>query len=218
MSPNPTRIRALLATAALALSTQAHALVEAGHWQASFSNGAFSVAVDQTPDGNYTGVFMNYTTKGVLSGITYNVDEGADIFVVQPGTVFSNASIASQQLPFIEGPSSYPGTYPKATVIVGQDFYLGARTRSTGDPGFYDAVAAGTLQDFFTTFGWAHFQVDTATGTLKLIDSAMAFREGGIVVGTLQTVPEPSTMAMTGLGLLGLACATRARRRTTTRT
>lgn len=55
-----------------------------------------------------------------------------------------------------------------------------------------------------TTFGWAHFRED-ASGRLFIVDSAMALREPGIVVGTVQAVPEPATWALLLGGLISAA-------------
>lgn len=193
----------LSAATLLALSTQAHALVEAGHW--TLTNGSPGgvdipgntyTTIDQTPDGDYTGILSNYL-NGVITGISYNVDEGSDLFVVQKGAVFSNETVISQNLPFLHGVSVFESGWTPGSATVGQEFYLGARTRTNYQQGFFD------------TFGWAHFKVNAA-GQLTLLDSAVAFNEGGIVVGTLQAVPEPSTYALMGIGLLALAGATRA--------
>lgn len=207
-------LHAALLAAALACTGTAHALVESGHWSAAFYTDDyppgtnFSVSFDQTRGGDTTGVSMRYD-NGLLTGVTYAIDEGSDLFIVQPGTEFSMASVAAGGQPLVYGTSVRGNNWPGATLLpVGTDFYLGARTRSYSDPGF----SYGT--DFFTVFGWAHVVVD-AQGVPRIVDSAMAFREGGIVVGTLDAipaVPEPATWLMMGLGLAGLAAARRVSR------
>src|SRR5690606_26811263 len=133
-----------------------HALVEPGHWRSETTTSVsgrgdnFAVQLDQTPDGGHTGIFMTYEA-GVLTGVTFNVDEGGDLFLVQPGTEFSRATVMSGSQAFIGGASQY--ALPLQTsgpLQVGTDFYVGGRTRSYSDPGFH-------YGDFFTVYGWAHF-------------------------------------------------------------
>lgn len=189
-----------LSAVVLTMAAQAHALVEAGHWASSTFPGDGSspdnlyTTMDQTPAGDFTGILSNYA-NGVLTGLSYTVDEGSDLFVVEKGAIFSNDTVAGQ--PFIHGVSTEWGLTPQIATV-GQEFYLGARTRTSSTPGYFD------------TFGWAHFKVGAA-GQPQLLDSAVAFREGGIIVGTLQAVPEPSTWAMTGVGMLALALAWRSK-------
>lgn len=194
---------ALLASSLSCLALAAHATVEPGHWHVGNwapnpESGNTSIWVDQTPGGDYTGTFLAYNAAaGTLSFRTFNVDEGSELFLVQPGDALTQATQGN----FL----SLYGTY-NAPVQVGRDFYLGAGTRSGSDPGFSWADHA------WTSFGWAHFRADDQ-GQLAIVDSAMAFREPGIVVGTLSAVPEASTFVLMGIGLMGMTGVARRRQR-----
>lgn len=156
------------------------------------ASGEVSIWVDQTIGGDYTGSFlMHDAAANTLTFLTRNVDEGSELFLVNPGDVLSSDTIASL-------PPSARLTWGGAQTV-GEDFYLGVRTGSGTDPGF-DWADLTTR----TTFGWAHFRED-ASGRLFIVDSAMAFREPGIVVGTVQAVPEPATWALLLGGLISAA-------------
>lgn len=199
--------RYVLRAFALALPTlaalPAHALVESGHWSVSpdpygvFPDpGAIYIAVDQTPQGDYTGTVLQHdAVANTLTYVTSNVDEGSQLFLVQAGDVFTHASIAA--LPTSAGLGG--------RITVGEDFYLGVRTGSASDPGFEWGSPEG-----YTSFGWAHLR-EGADGKLFIVDSAMAFREGGIVVGTMQAVPEPAAWASLVAGLTTLGGLARRR-------
>ncbi len=186
-------LRALALALPGLIALPVHAVVEKGHWTVFHdASGEVSIRVDQTIGGDYTGSFlMHDAAANTLTFLTYNVDEGSELFLVHPGDVLSSDTIASL-------PPSARLTWG-GTQTVGEDFYLGVRTGSGTDPGF-DWADLTTR----TTFGWAHFQ-ENASGQLVIVDSAMAFRESGIVVGTVQAVPEPATWALLLGGFIAMA-------------
>lgn len=203
MMKTAVRLAVLASTALYAMSS--HAVVEAGHWSVTNitptgNSGNVAITLDQTISGDVTGTILNYSpASGTLSFVTLNVDEGSELFLAQAGSSFTNATAASPAFVSLFSTSTTP-------IKVGTDFYLAGRTRSMTDPGF-----SWSQTDFYSSFGWAHVKVD-AQGKLQILDSAMAFREGGIVIGTTQAIPEPGTYALMGIGLVGMACLRKTRK------
>ena len=186
-------LRALALALPGLVALPSHAAVDSGHWSVFYeASDKVNIRVDQTIGGDYTGsFFMHDPAANDLTFLTLNADEGSELFLVHPGDVLSSDTIASL-------PPSARLTWG-GTQTVGEDFYLGVRTGSGTDPGF-DWADPTTR----TTFGWAHFRED-ASGRLFIVDSAMAFRESGIVVGTVQAVPEPATWALLLGGFIAMA-------------
>jgi hypothetical protein len=195
-------LRALALTLPSLLALPAHANVEPGHWSVSH-NGSTDVRiwVNQTIGGDYTeSVLVHDSAANTLRLLAFSADEGSELFLVNPGDVLSSDTIAS--LPASAGLTW--GGIP----TVGEDFYMGVRTGSYTDPGFQWGDRTTR-----TTFGWAHFRED-ASGRLVIVDSAMAFRAPGIVVGSLQAVPEPTTWALFLCGFIAVAGLCQQRRQT----
>ena len=176
---------AVLAAAITLTTTPAYAQVESGHWKVfnykdkAPPNGLgdnTTISIDQTPAGDYTGTFLKYNPwAATLQFITLNTDEGSTLYLVKPGDIISNATKAHL--------TSFSQASLK-TLKVGWDFYLAVATTSFSDPGF-----SWQNLSHSTSFGWAHFKMNWL-GKLTIVDSAMAFRETGIVVGKLQAAPQ----------------------------
>lgn len=194
--------KTLMASIALALASVAHtthAEVSAGHWEVSGSNthlhfGLYQDAADT--DVTYlqatvdTSVLSPTASLRQINGATFTLDSAADLYIVQPGALLTNALLESGAYTALVGPSN--GPWPTFSVYGNTDFWIGARIRS------------GNVGDQpWTGFGWAHLRFEDS-GSVTLLGSAMAYGESSLVVGT---VPEPQTWAlmMAGLGLTALA-------------
>ncbi len=194
--------RLAAAAAFLVSSMAAQAVVQTGGWSYGLdTSGVNRLTVQQSPSGA-GGFYSVQTTYDALAGtLTFGsptLGAPADFFVVTPGQVISGSTLADLKK---------QGTFANSVasgLFVTKDFYLGTATINVTDPEFSWATAATTR----TIYGWAHLQVQ-ANGTLQIVDSAMAFHEPGIKVGTLQAIPEPGTWALMGIGLVGLAAVRR---------
>lgn len=187
---------------AMAWAFSAHAVVVHGGNTVTLNpstqygaNYLLSVNQSPGPDYNGTGIWLSKTDaffafKSTLAPVTWNVDEEADFYLANSGDVLSAATLAQgqfAQLFTIDRPGTVEVPYPGT-------FYLAIVT-GTG----FDGIRPNR-----NVYGWAKFQ-NSYTG-LTLLDSAMAYAEGGIVVGSLTAlpVPEPSTLVQMALGLLML--------------
>jgi hypothetical protein len=105
---------------------------------------------------------------------------------------------------------------PYSNPAAGLDFYLAGMV-DTGiflDPGEPSVIAGpgstttpeGMPHD--VRFGWAHIVFNQA-GTATVLSSAIAYGEGGIVVGSLQAVPEPGSAALALIGLVAVGLSRR---------
>lgn len=137
--------------------------------------------------------YIDYT-GGVISYALQSLDATSWLFVAQPGDLLTDDTLF--------GSNSLPPLYGHTPL--GNDFYIG----SIVDTGILDAgeTTNRTLDGGYPIarrYGWAHVVVDDA-GTLNVTASAIAYSENGIIVGTIQTVPEPGTWLLTALGLIAL--------------
>jgi len=128
-----------------------------------------------------TSVLFDFT-NGTLRITISNVDQGSDWYFVHAGDQFGPATIAANQ--FVAVPISPQAPYP----IGNGDFYLGIATS--------DAPNFPFVRDIF---GWV--QIHDASGTLSATGNAVSYHSQGIVVGTINEVPEPSTIVMAGLAV-----------------
>ena len=164
----------------------------------------FEVTVFQTPDMSdptailVTPDFVFPDMVGATTTLSFDnfaLDEGSDWYAVEPNDVFSAATIANGDFPFLTGES--PGSLGELEVTVGESFFLGVNTGNLDSPN-------GPREDF----GWGEFVFDF-NGELRVVDSAVAYDQGGIVVGTSQSVPEPSSAAVLFLIVAGATCCRR---------
>jgi hypothetical protein len=197
------RLHAVVALACCQVG-QLHAAVLVPNANIQFSNSGdhppanYTAVVNQNNAADLTQAWFQLSgnaSSGYSFGLTtYLTDEGADWYWVSNGEVFSKQTISDHiwmdnlAFPFSTSPR------PVAT-----DFYLGV---STGN------IDSGPDQR--DVFGWVHFKI--VLGALTMVENVLAYESVGIVIGTTQTVPEPSTFAIAAASLIAVSLVRRRNR------
>ena len=151
-------------------------------------------------------VFPNPPSLVVLEGINVAVDEGADLYIATADELFSLDTIDSGNFqPLVEG-TSFSTATTSFPLDAGEsvDFFLAIATTETNSGPFIE----GADRD---VFGWAQFTINGDNFDLTLVDSAVAYGTGNIIIGQNAAVPEPSS-GTAALFLLGMAAAKRRKR------
>jgi hypothetical protein len=183
-------IMKLLSLSAILLAVTAFPAVAATIGTAHISESGNTFFVDQEfeasfpPNRDHTGFTFFSTGSFSYDYRGSFLDEGASVFLVEANDVFSEAGILGGD--FIELTNGNAYTFQP-------NFFLGIRTPALG----VDLVS------YEPAYGWAEVQ-NFGTGDLVLVDHAIAYGAQGIIVDTLTAVPEPSGLALLGIGLLSL--------------
>ena len=150
-------------------------------------------------------IYPNPPSFLFLEGLSVALDEGADLYFARADELFSLNTIDSGNFqPIVEGTSFSTASFPLSDEG-STDFFLAIATTGTdaGPP------LQGADRD---VFGWARFNFNLNNFELTLVDSAVAYGTGNIIIGqNAAAVPEPSS-GITALVLLGLAAARRRKR------
>lgn len=191
---NITQNAAVVSVFLAATTTQALAqgYLVANGVTSSLNAGEISVLhdpVNPSTGSSYTGFFLRPQSQTVFA-FDPVVDIGVRVFFVPQNGAFTLDSILAHSYTELTVPNAY-------AFGVGSQFYVGLYT---GNMAF--APQDGIYND--PLFGWARL-VNNA-GTIQLVDGALAYKGGGIFVGTqtIIPVPEPGTLGLVGLGGLAL--------------
>ena len=166
------------------------------------SGGGFSdyaLTVYQDEFGTDSTTIWFDVSGATLFFVDKSLDEGSDWYSTSPWDEFSNSSILgnSHQV-FVRATTS--GFESNDLTTGFGDFYLGVNTGSPDGP--WTDLPPRNL------YGWVHLQ--NLGGSLLMQGNAMSYQGAGIVVGTTEVIPEPSScmLVLCGLGI------TASRRRT----
>jgi hypothetical protein len=148
-------------------------------------SGGYEVDVLRDPANSYyTGFWLKPVNMNTFSFDKY-ADVGVRVFLVSANDPISLQPIVLQSYTELAFPNSY-------VFASGVPFLVGLYT---GNQPF--APQNGIYSD--PLFGWARL---VNNGVILLLDSALAYKAGGIYAGTQTLIPEPSTVGLFGLGAL----------------
>ena len=133
-----------------------------------------------------TEISFQYDGTKIKEGIVL-IDEGSDWFLVQPGDIFSAATINAGKFPTFT--NAIPPPQGGEVVVGPGDFYLGVRTGRGFEGG----------QPRRNAYGWVHLRPDN--GLLTMVGNVMSYNSRGNIVGTTTVVPEPSTVLSIGMAV-----------------
>lgn len=140
---------------------------------------------------DYTQIWFNHRSGSLTFKMT-TIDEASDWYLVPAGAEFSAKTISEGGFPILVR-NVYPDVLGSISIPSGS-FYLGVNTGKFIEP---------NGQPKRNIFGWVSLE-QTGGGivpvTLTLKGSAMAYNEGGIIVGTQTAIPEPGTSAVLASG------------------
>jgi len=158
----------------------------------------YEFTVQQVAAGDVTCALFYYDGSN-LTGDGGCLDEGSDWYLVSSGDPFGFATLAGGRFTPIS--IAYDYAPSSQTVLVGSnEFYLGVSTTSTNGEGITEPYCDPNEYQCRNVFGWMRLR--NAGGQLEMVDNAVAYGSLGIIVGTTDLVPEPSTLTLCALGLV----------------
>lgn len=164
----------------IAVGSAPAALIGTSHMGEGGTN---SFTIDQefsSSDGtgfrDYTGFVFSHQSGNEFEFGGSFLDEGASVFLVNPGEPFSDTGIETVAFVRLSLGTTY--TFPSS-------FFLGIRTPHDE----WDTFPS----PFPPAFGWAEFS-NSGDGELQIINHAVAYESEGIIVGTTTGIPEPTPL------------------------
>jgi len=198
---SPICISALLLAAAIQLNAQGYVVPNGVSYVGLNFGGGYEIDVVHDPTNYYSTGFSFYPQGKTPPAVYVNTFQFAAIVDVSVRVflVASNQPISLQ--PILAGSYTelmFPGNY---VFDNNSPFYVGLYT---GNQNYYppDGIYTDPL------FGWA--RLVNNRGVIEMLDSALVYKAEGIYTGTLNFVPEPSSLS---LGILGATLFRMCRRR-----
>jgi hypothetical protein len=160
-------------------------------WEAGGGSGDYFAKINQEVipccSGNYsyTGAYFNFPVgnDSLFEGAGHLVDEGSVWYLVEPGDVFTEATIMAGKFLSITGGFGSLPDGNNAIPLPGEEFYLGVATAEDNE---YDTP---------NIFGWLKLGL-TQSLELVMLDNAVSYASKGIIIGTSTAIPEPSSIAL----------------------